>query len=1323
MVLKRIIMLCIGIFLMLGISMGNVYAEESGQEESFLKNRVVLNWNPGYCAVVDENGDLYCWGHNQYYGAVGNGTTENQYTPVKVLEHVVKIVDSCHTVAAITEDGDLYCWGNNNFGQIGNGTQKHQLKPVKVLDNVKNVMLSGYTTVAIKENGDLYCWGDNRAGEVGNETTEAQLTPIKVLEGVKDVKIASYNIVALKETGELYGWGYHNYEQNEDNDLVNHQLTPIKLLENVKKISLSGGRSYSLRAGVITKNGDLYCWGENNYGQVGNGNCGEGLIQKKPVKVLENVKEYYISSEMQSMALTQTGEVYCWGYREGTAPVKKPIEDVKQIIGANRAHHAAITKNGDLYCWGRGREGQVGNGTKGGEMNENYISNPVKVLENVKTVKLPEYGSAAITENGELYCWGENCGQLGTGMIGELISVPTKVMENVKDVFPYYDSASILTINGELYRCGKNDYGTIGDGTTETQCIPVKILNNIMETGITDSNTSDSLPQRAFAVTTDGDLYIWGSNDDGSIGNGTNSTEVQTTPYKVITIGMPPDTNSNIVKAVEKYTTDAIYAQYDEIMNSDLPEEVKFQKYYELFRFNGFADVKEGVHYLSDTREKRYAYLKLTTDDMYCAKNYQYWLDHTGKGHAARALLLADGLVFNNEINDWMSFSTYAENDYPGVEKYKEMLYDFMDTSVDTIEVMDDIKMVHDIAKGTNKAAKQMAENLISKLNNCKTGEEADKLMRSAEAKKILTSLAIETDEDGNPVFSLTLNDSSGFGQFAKAMKYACKGVKLMHLSYEHTLDIMTMDKKLAVYAQYRGFLKDIVADTGYLPFQLRWAAQQILDELEEGYIAKFKDIAFDILDMSSLDDDAMEAILGKAKANSFSEWLLIIEVEAFFINKVADIGEMVKKEAYVEAYAYLSASYKRRLEEAKQNFLADKLEANAWDFYYNYNMLYRLRYEGEKAYLEYSKVKGLAALLTDFGYKEKKKVVDETLAMLQNECRFIFDENEEVSESEQYESKAVVERPVDIKIYNPDGQVIAHLKDGEESDESNEYGRFAVVYDAYQDGYKKIICLKDDQDYKIEMKAAEDGSVTMEMANRNREDEKYTMQSRELAEKDKVIASMNELLQENSYSIDIDGDGSDDAKETVSTQDVYVKAEALELSQDTLELEEGGSDRLRVNILPVSATNKSVRWFSSNPEVADVKNGRVTAHTAGSAKIYAVARENTDLMGVCQVKVEHIAVKDMSVAPTCTTAGKTEGSHCSVCHEILLKQEELPAEGHVWDKGSVTREATLGKEGERTYICLRCGDIYGMYSGIKHRRANNKPGRGLQGDSHRTSH
>jgi len=511
------------------------------------------------------NGDLYCWGSNEY-GQVGNGTTKEQLTPVKILSNVESVHywedswgDSWEdSISAITENGDLYCWGCNDSGQVGNGTTKNQLTPVKVLTDVKSVSYfrylsediednNSYVSVsAITEKGDLYRWGSNEYGLIGNGTEENQLTPVKVLSNVKSVSpFSSWSpsfMSAITEEGDLYCWGYNSYGQ-VGNGTRKDQLTPVKVLTDVKSISYcpysySSSNNY-LSVLAITEKGDLYCWGNNRNGQIGNGTKEDQL---SPVKVLSNVKSVSVFSYKDGdvgyswiisiSAITEEGNLYCWGDNEdgqignGTKedqliPVKV-LTNVKSVPSAYGSA-AAITENGDLYCWGDNRYGKVGNGTT-----ENQLT-PIRVLTNVKSC-FPDSGhKLAITEEGDLYCWGYNDnGQLGNGTEENQLT-PVKVLTNVKSVSPFSgDNMSAITEEGDLYCWGGNDAGVVGNGTEEAQLSPVKVLSDVKSFFASDGSS----PINVSAITKEGDLYCWGYNYCGQLGTG--KTENQFTPMKIL---------------------------------------------------------------------------------------------------------------------------------------------------------------------------------------------------------------------------------------------------------------------------------------------------------------------------------------------------------------------------------------------------------------------------------------------------------------------------------------------------------------------------------------------------------------------------------------------------------------------------------------------------------------------------------------------------------------------------------------------------------------------------------------------------------------------
>ena len=404
--------------------------------------------------------------------------------------------------AALTANGDLYCWGSNSLGQVGNGTKASVAKPVKVLSNVVSFKGGASNVAAITQNGDLYIWGHNDSGQMGNGQNGGdliQLKPLKVLSNVSFVSIekdesftAAYystSMAVITKTGDLYCWGYTGGGQagNGQSGKDVYQTTPVKVLSNVASVTSNNGA-----VAAITKSGDLYMWGRNTYGQVGNGQSGKDVYQTTPVKVLSNVTS----------------------------------------INLNIDTAAAIATNGDLYCWGANWQGRVGNGSS------THQPTPVKVLSHVKFANIDTV-TTALTENGDLYCWGyTEFGQVGNGKFGidDRQTTPAKIMENVAAVSTGGTNTAAITTGGDLYCWGTNDWGQIGNGTLAQQVTPVKVLSNVasMTIGITSS-----------ATTKNGDLYCWGENGTGKVGNGKSDLSydgidpvgnslVATSPIKVL---------------------------------------------------------------------------------------------------------------------------------------------------------------------------------------------------------------------------------------------------------------------------------------------------------------------------------------------------------------------------------------------------------------------------------------------------------------------------------------------------------------------------------------------------------------------------------------------------------------------------------------------------------------------------------------------------------------------------------------------------------------------------------------------------------------------
>lgn len=369
--------------------------------------------------------DLISGGGNIDTGGDNNSDNDNNTGVTNVLS-----LGGCHS-AYITKSGDLYMWGHNRQGQLGDGTTTDRYTPIKIMSNVKSVSLGGYHSAAITENGDLYMWGHNECGQIGDETTTDRYTPTKIMSNVKSVSLGYCHSGAITESGDLYMWGNNRQGQLGDGTTTNI-LTPKKIMSNIKSVSFGYDKAGGISTiydfiGVITENGDLFMWGYNWQGQLGDGTTANRLI---PTKIMSNVKSVSLGDK----------------------------------------HSGAITENGDLYMWGYNGRGQLGNGTT-----NIRVYTPAKIMSNVKSVSLGESHSGAITENGDLYMWGYNWqGQLGDGTATNR-NTPIKIMSNVKSVSLGYNHSGVVTENGDLYMWGWNSAGELGDGTTTDSSTPTKI--------------------------------------------------------------------------------------------------------------------------------------------------------------------------------------------------------------------------------------------------------------------------------------------------------------------------------------------------------------------------------------------------------------------------------------------------------------------------------------------------------------------------------------------------------------------------------------------------------------------------------------------------------------------------------------------------------------------------------------------------------------------------------------------------------------------------------------------------------------------------------
>ncbi|XP_069780317.1 probable E3 ubiquitin-protein ligase HERC1 isoform X3 [Narcine bancroftii] len=346
----------------------------------------------------------------------------------------------------------------------------------------------------------VYVWGSNSSHQLAEGTLEKILQP-KLAHGfanAKTIEAGQYCTFAVSDNGSVKACGKGSYGRLGLGD-SNNQSTAKKLAfdphRNICKISSSKGSDGHTLA--ITTEGEVFSWGDGDYGKLGHGNS---ATQKYP-KLIQG-------------------------------PL---LGKIVVCVSAGYRHSASVTSDGELYTWGEGDFGRLGHS----DSHSRNLPSLVKDVSSVGQVACGSSHTLAVSQDGRTvwsFGGGDN-GKLGHGDTNRVYQ--PKVIEGfqglyIRKICAGSQSSLALTSAGQVFAWGCGS--CIGTGSSETTALRPQLVEELNSTKIIDISCGDS---HCLALTHDNEVYAWGNNAMGQCGQGHTSTPIAQ-PKKVIGLeGIP----------------------------------------------------------------------------------------------------------------------------------------------------------------------------------------------------------------------------------------------------------------------------------------------------------------------------------------------------------------------------------------------------------------------------------------------------------------------------------------------------------------------------------------------------------------------------------------------------------------------------------------------------------------------------------------------------------------------------------------------------------------------------------------------------------------
>jgi hypothetical protein len=437
---------------------------------------------------------------------------------------------------------------------------------------IRNFNILTYECIAfvfIDENGKDKFFVESKT--FMSQETKKFINKLISIYSVQNVDFLASNLLSYQNWREFFSTINAKVRASEDKignsssggncifDLSNENIENLYLNSNLKYWNHSldiSSKIISITCGgthvaVLTESGNVYMCGKNNRGQLGNETINESEIFRQ-IKFPPEIKIMDVSCGYNyTVILTQQKDIYVFGSNKiGQLGLPENYAINKDLIKINLApnitpikivsgscHNVILTNTGDAYAFGNNSSKQLGIEN----IDENFLKK-INIDEFIKDISCGFLHTCILTDKENVYAFGNNnFGQLGIELNIAKLSTPTKInLPNnisIKKISCGYVHTAILTHFGDIYTFGKNKYGQLGNGTNDDSNLPIKI--NIPA----DIQIIDLLcgPGYTIILTNSGDLYSFGKNKWGELCNSGENNNIPlkvNLPYKINSLNM-----------------------------------------------------------------------------------------------------------------------------------------------------------------------------------------------------------------------------------------------------------------------------------------------------------------------------------------------------------------------------------------------------------------------------------------------------------------------------------------------------------------------------------------------------------------------------------------------------------------------------------------------------------------------------------------------------------------------------------------------------------------------------------------------------------------